>query len=284
MAEEPGQPTSPTGGWTPKLLALDIDGTLLIPMPGTGFSADQVTPAVREAVDRAVDAGCHVVLASGRSPLSMSQVLDHLNLPREATDPALVVASNGAVTLSYPPMKVLTEVTFDAREAVRTVLEHVPEAAVAVEEHGVGYRVNRHFPEGELDGEMIVTPIEEIFAQEVSRVIIRDPDSTSEDFVTLAKRLGLHGTNYFIGWTAWLDIAPEGVSKASGLEEIAGILGVAAADVLAIGDGRNDIEMLEWAGRGVAMGQAPAVVQEVADAVTGTVEDDGCATEIARWF
>ena len=270
--------------FSPKLLALDIDGTLLVPMAGSGVSSEQVTAAVREAIDRAVAAGCHIVLASGRSPLSMSHVLQHLGLPRSAGDPALVVASNGAVTFSFPPMKVLTEVTFDAREAVRTVLEHVPDAAVAVEEHGIGYRVNRHFPEGELDGEMILTSIDDLFAQQVSRVIIRDPDSTSEDFVTLARKLGLHGTNYFIGWTAWLDIAPEGVSKASGLAEIAGVLGVERADVLAIGDGRNDSEMLEWAGRGVAMGQAPEEVRAVADDVTGTVDDDGAALEINRWF
>ena len=269
--------------FAPKLIALDIDGTLLVPLRDTGHSAEDVTPAVRTAVDRAVDAGCHIVLASGRAPLSMSWVLERLDLPRNGGQ-SLTVASNGAVTFSFPPMEVLSEVTFDAREAVRTVMEHVPEAAVAVEEHGVGYRVNRHFPEGELDGEMILTPVEELIASEVSRVIIRDPESTSEDFVTLAKKLGLHGTNYFIGWTAWIDLAPEGVSKASGLAEVASRLGVDQSDVLAIGDGRNDIEMLEWAGRGVAMGQAPTEVKAIADAVTDAVEQDGAAVEINRWF
>ncbi len=275
-----------SNGFNPKLIALDIDGTLLTPLPDSGFSAEEVTPAIRDAIDRAHASGCHIVLASGRAPLSMSQVLQHLDLPRDIAsgEQALVVASNGAVTFSFPPMKVLTEVTFDAREAVRAVLEHVPEAAVAVEEHGVGYRVNRHFPDGELDGEMILTPLEELVASEVSRVIIRDPDSTSEDFVSLAERLGLQGTNYFIGWTAWLDLAPEGVSKASGLAEICDRLGVAAEHVLAIGDGRNDIEMLEWAGRGVAMGQAPAEVKAIADYVTESVENDGAALEINRWF
>ena len=272
--------------FSPKLVALDIDGTLLTPMPDTGFSSEEVTPAVRAAIDRAVDAGCHVVLASGRAPLGISTVLRHLDLPRDpgSGEQALVVASNGAVTFSYPPMRVISEVTFDAREAVEAVLKHVPEAAVAVEEHGVGYRVNRHFPEGELDGEMILTPIDEMIASEVSRVIIRDPDSTSEDFVSLADKLGLQGTNYFIGWTAWLDLAPEGISKASGLAEICAYLGVAADDVLAIGDGRNDIEMLEWAGRGVAMGQAPDEVKAITDAVTESVADDGAAVEISRWF
>lgn len=268
----------------PELIALDIDGTLLIPQPENGFSVEEVTPAVRAAVDRALDAGCHVVLASGRAPLGMSVVLRHLDMPRDLSTKVLAVASNGAVVFSFPPLKVVSEVTFDARDAVKAVLEHVPAAAVAVEEHGVGYRVNRHFPEGELDGEMILTPVEELVASEVSRVIIRDPDSTSEDFVHLARKLGLQGTNYFIGWTAWLDLAPEGISKASGLAEVAEKLGVDPANVLAIGDGRNDIEMLQWAGRGVAMGQAPDEVKAAADDVTLPVEEDGAAVEISRWF
>jgi len=274
----------PVDGWTPRLIALDIDGTILIPHPENGPSDDTATPAVRAVIDRAYDAGAHIVLASGRAPLSMSVVLRHLDMPRVPGSQVLGVASNGAVTFSFPPLEVVSEVTFDAREAVKAVLEHVPDAAVAVEEHGVGYRVNRHFPTGELDGEMILTPIEEMIASEVSRVIIRDPDATSEDFVSLADKLGLQGTNYFIGWTAWLDLAPEGVSKASGLAEVAERLGVDRADVLAIGDGRNDIEMLEWAGRGVAMGQAPDEVKAIADDVAASVYEDGCAQEIDRWF
>ena len=61
-------------------------------------------------------------------------------------------------------------------------------------------------------------------------------------------------------------------------------LGLTSADVLAIGDGRNDIEMLQWAGRGVAMGQAVDEVHEAADATTESVYDDGAAVELRRWF
>ena len=74
------------------------------------------------------------------------------------------------------------------------------------------------------------------------------------------------------------------VSKASALADVAAELGVPQAEVLAIGDGRNDIEMLRWAGRGVAMGQAPLEVQEAADDVTETVANDGVARELSRWF
>ncbi|HET6151409.1 MAG TPA: HAD family hydrolase [Marmoricola sp.] len=280
--------STPDSGWVPRLVALDIDGTLLIPDLENGFASEVMTEPVASAVLDAARSGAIIVLASGRAPLSMAGVADRLGLTDLVAEIAgtrlHIVASNGSVIVQHPPLEVVHEVRFDASEAVRTVLEHVPGAAVAVEEHGVGYRVNRLFPPGELDGEMIICEIEEMISTQVSRVIIRDPDSTSEDFVNLARQLGLHGTNYFIGWTAWLDLAPEGVSKASGLEWVCRELGVDAAEVLAIGDGRNDIEMLTWAGRGVAMGQGPQVVKDAADHVTGTVQEDGAATELRRWF
>ena len=277
-------PDAAATGWQPKVVALDIDGTLLKWVTGTGAASEEIPPAVHAAVNRAYDAGAHVVLASGRSPHGMTVVADLLGLPREADERLWIVASNGTVILRYPPMDVIHEETFDARDAVYAILERHPSALVAVEERGVGYRLNGPFPPGELTGDMIVTPVEELIAQPVSRVIIRDPSSTAEDFLQLGRELGLAGTSYFVGWTAWLDLAPVGVSKASGLSYVVDQLGLEPADVLAIGDGRNDIEMLSWAGRGVAMGHAPDDVKEVADAVTATVDEDGAALELSRWF
>jgi HAD superfamily hydrolase (TIGR01484 family) len=131
---------------------------------------------------------------------------------------------------------------------------------------------------------MIVQSVEELVAEPVTRVIIRSPGQSAEEFAELAERLGLHGISYFVGYTAWLDLAPEGVSKASGLESICARLGLDASDVLAIGDGLNDLEMLRWAGRGVAMGGSLPQVIEAADDVTGSVHDDGLADEIERWL
>jgi Cof subfamily protein (haloacid dehalogenase superfamily) len=272
-------------GWQPKLVALDIDGTLFTAGHGVASNTvdETITPAVRSAIDRVLDAGAHVVLATGRSTFGISRVLDLLELPRHGGQ-VLSVASNGSVTFAYPPVEIRSTVTFDASEVVRMLLEHVPQALVAVEEIGVGYRVNRHFPEGEITGQMTLQSVDELVAEPVTRVVIRDPQASEQDFVELAEKVGLHGINYYIGWTAWLDLAPAGVSKASGLERVCRELGVAASDVLAIGDGRNDVEMLQWAGRGVAMGQAPLEVQEAADFVTAAVEEDGAAMELDRWF
>ena len=272
--------TSPS--WRPRLVALDIDGTLLKWIEGAGQTFEQVAPAVHDAVRRAHDAGAHIVLASGRSPHGMTTIADLLDL--QGGEPAWVVASNGAVVFRYPPLEVVHEETFDARPAVEAILREHPGVLVAVEERGVGYRVNRPFPAGELSGDMVITDVADLVAQHVSRVIIRDPEATAEDFVATAARLGLHGTNYVVGWTAWLDLSPVGVHKASGLADVCQRLGVDRADVLAIGDGRNDMEMLRWAGRGVAMGQSVEEVRAAADGVTGTVYEDGVADELARWF
>jgi Cof subfamily protein (haloacid dehalogenase superfamily) len=269
--------------FTPRLVALDIDGTLFAAQEHSGVVTERITPAVYDAVQRALDAGAQVVLATGRSTYGITRVWDMLDLPR-GDDQVLTVASNGAVTFSYAPVEVLTAVTFDASQVVQELMEHVPHAMVGVEEIGVGYRVNKLFPDGEITGQMTVQSVEELVSEPVTRVIIRDPDASAESFVELAERLGLQGTNYFIGWTAWLDLAPEGISKASALAEVSARLGVAQQDVLAIGDGRNDIDMLQWAGRGVAMGQAVPEVVAAADDVTGSVHDDGVAQELARWF
>ena len=275
----------PSPGWRPLVVALDIDGTLLKWVDGQTEHYETITEPVHDAVHRALDAGAHVVLASGRSPHGMTTIADLLHLPRENADRLWVVASNGAVVFRYPPMEVVHEETFDAAPAVAAVLEHHPRALVAVEERDVGgYRVNRVFPEGELSGEQLITHVDDIVGEPVSRVIVRDPEATADDFIELAANLGLHGTDYVVGWTAWLDLSPVGVSKASGLQHVCDAIGLAAADVLAIGDGRNDIEMLRWAGRGVAMGQAVEEVRAAADDVTAAVNDEGAAVEISRWF
>ena len=74
-----------------------------------------------------------------------------------------------------------------------------------------------------------------------------------------------------------MDINPEGVTKASALEQVRRKLGVEPANTVAVGDQRNDVEMLEWAARGVAMGQAPDEVKAAADEVTAPIDDDGAA-------
>ncbi|MGA9715440.1 MAG: HAD family hydrolase [Aeromicrobium sp.] len=257
--------------WRPRMIALDVDGTLV-------DHDNQMSPVVRDAVLAMHDSGVEVVISTGRAVPGVLNTAAKLGLDGYA------IASNGALVISHQPVKILNSITFDASEAVHRIIEHMPDALVAVEEVGVGYRVSQPFPSGEINGTMTVQTIDELLSEPVTRVVIRAPERSADDFHRLVADLGLHDTNYYVGYTAWLDIAPEGVSKASGLEWLCERRGIDRSDVLAVGDGNNDAEMLLWAGRGVAMGQAPESLKVAADAVTGSVDVDGLATELHRYL
>jgi hydroxymethylpyrimidine pyrophosphatase-like HAD family hydrolase len=262
-----------TPGWRPLLVALDIDGT------SVPAESDEVSVAVVDAVRRAVDAGVHVVLATGRGVLGTQAVALQLGLGDVAA-----VCSNGAVTALPGTLTVLHAVTFDPEPAVRIVQQSLPEAIVAVERPGIGYAVTRPFPPDEVSGEQIVLPIEEIMALPVSRMVVRWPGAELEEFVARVEAAGLHGVNYAIGYSAWLDVMPPGVSKASALEALRIEYGVPVGRTAAFGDGLNDLEMLAWASHAVAMGDAVVEVQDVAAEVTLTAHEDGVARVLERWF
>lgn len=253
----------------PQLVALDVDGTVL---HHDGALSDRVRQSVQ-----ALAAQSHVVLATGRSLVSTLPVLDRLSLLE-----GYAVCSNGAVTIrldasSELGYEVVEAVTFDPSDALRLLRRELPTALYAVEEVGTGFRLTAPFPDGELTGDMRVVDFDELLHTPATRVVVRSPEHTPEEFLELTADLGLHGVNYSVGWTAWLDLAPEGVSKASALASVCERLGVDPGATLAVGDGRNDLEMLGWAARGVAMGNAPAQVRDAADEVCGDVAGDGLA-------
>jgi hydroxymethylpyrimidine pyrophosphatase-like HAD family hydrolase len=254
----------------PLLIAVDVDGTLI--------DYDEVlSERVRSAVRDVVRAGHHVVVATGRSLPGALPVLDRLGLVR-----GWCVCSNGGVTLRLDPdlpngYEIAERVTFDPAPALRLLRAHLPTALYAVEDVGVGFRLTAPFPPGELYGTMEYVPFDELLSTPATRVIVRSPAHTPQEFLRIVEQVGLHGVSYAVGWTAWLDLAPDGVSKASGLEPVRARLGVPRERTLAVGDGRNDIEMFQWAARAVAMGQAEPELLAVATEVTGPVEADGLA-------
>ena len=256
----------------PRLVALDVDGTLV-------DGSNEMSATVRETVRAIRAAGIETVISTGRA---IPGVLD--TVAKLGFDDGYAIASNGAVVFEYDPVNVLHSVTFDASAAVRRILEHIPDALVGVEDLGVGYRVSRPFPHGEINGSVVVEDVETLIAEPVTRVIIRSPDHTAEEFSALVEDLGLADTNYYIGYTGWLDLAPAGISKASGLTFLCDRLGIAPDEVLAVGDGNNDVEMLTWAGRGVAMGHGPDGLLEAADAVTGSIDEDGLVQELQQYL
>jgi hydroxymethylpyrimidine pyrophosphatase-like HAD family hydrolase len=187
------------------------------------------------------------------------------------------VSANGAITMQRDDAasggytRVHVE-TFDPSAVLERIRTHLPSGRFMVEMPD-GYRL---YTEGMTDWNLEnarEVSFEGLLDQRATRVVVVSPDHELEDFLRIVEEMGLHQVSYAIGWTAWLDIAPDGVSKATALERVRGWLDVPAERVLAVGDGRNDLEMFAWAGaagRSVAMGQAPA---EVIAAASETADD-----------
>jgi hydroxymethylpyrimidine pyrophosphatase-like HAD family hydrolase len=252
-----------------RLVGLDIDGTLM-------HWGGEISDAVVRAVEQARMCRNHVVLATGRNIIATLPIAQRLGIRR-----GWAVCSNGAVTVRLNPQSlggydVVEKVTFNPRAALQLVRDELPDAYFAVEDLGVGFRVTREFPMGELVGrQRVVGNFEDLYHDEVTRVVIRAPGVDVDHFDTMVQRIGLNDVTYAVGYSAWLDLTPPGVSKASALETLRRQLGVYPDHTVAVGDGNNDIEMLQWARVSAAMANAPDSVKAVADMVLGSVDEDG---------
>lgn len=251
-----------------RLVGLDIDGTLM-------HWGGDISDSVLEAIERVRLSRNHVVLATGRNILATMPVARQLGLKR-----GWAVTSNGAITIRLNPaapggFEVVRALTFNPRAALELIRDEMPDAFFAVEDLGVGFRVVKEFPMGELVGPQTVVDFEALCHDEVTRVVIRAPGADVNHFDDIVSRIGLNDVTYAVGYSAWLDLTPPGVSKASGLEFVREQLGVESAHTVAVGDGNNDIEMLRWASTSYAMGNAPDNVAAAAGRRVGHVEEDG---------
>ncbi|WP_448852607.1 HAD family hydrolase [Corynebacterium sp. 335C] len=271
----------------PLLVASDIDGTLL-------DSRDRVRPRLRSAIGRMIRAGTPLVLATGRPARWMTPVLRQLPVR------PMCVCANGAVTWdSY--RDVVTSFRGLDPEAQARAVELAREALAG--RGGVGVAAER-------PGRTSVDPPEELFV--VARDYDHAWDPMGHDLVDEAEVISAPATKLLLRNSAMtsaemlelvapaippdlahvtysvpeglLELSAPGVTKRRGLEEMAELVGADASRVVCFGDMPNDIEMLRWAGLGVAMGNARPEVKEAADEVTAANDDDGVARVLERWF
>jgi Cof subfamily protein (haloacid dehalogenase superfamily) len=260
------------------LVLFDIDGTLV---HDNGF----LSPRVVDEVARVRALGHEVIVATGRSAANAIPVIKDVGIHH-----GYAVCSNGAVTIKVEPehergFTPHEVITFNPAEVLSKLIVKLPNAHFAVENADGTYKFHRPFPSHALGSHNFETPLEELMGEPVSRVVVLSPDHDAEEFVGVIAEIGLHSVSYAIGYTAWLDISPQGISKASALETRRQELGILPSQVITVGDGRNDIDMFAWAiaggGYGFAMGQGPEEVHAAASAVVASVEDDGVAEVLA---
>jgi Cof subfamily protein (haloacid dehalogenase superfamily) len=256
-----------------RLLALDLDGTLLDP-------SETITAGNRAAVARAQAAGIHVVFVTGRG------AHDPLRFARELglTDP--LICAHGAITIEVPSGRELRHIPIDAHyaEAIITFAQREDlDCAVYVDgnfHRSAGrprYMDDMRGPAwvdvDRLDALAKTTPA---FIRFFGRASVEKVRAAFADFPVHFKL------------ESWLDFEELAITslearKERALAELCVDLGVASHEVMAIGDSRNDLPMLLWAGVGVAMGNALDEVLERAPYVTASNAQDGVARAIERF-
>lgn len=267
------------------MIALDIDGTIL-------HHDTTLSERVKKAIHAHIAAGTRILVATGRGVAGTQVALEQIDMTG-----GLAVCSNGAVILSIgdtlpaertsvlpdfvqtgnSTVHLLRSHTFEPCEEIKILSEGIPGAIFALECLERRTRITEEFPENELSGETELVPIEDLCVPNATRLTLRANHMTPTELLDAVNKLCLKGVEYSVGWSAWMDIAPNGISKAAGLEEVREEFGIDPAHTVCVGDSGNDCEMLEWAGIGVAMGNAPDYVKEHADCATDHVDDDGCA-------
>ncbi len=252
----------------PMLIGLDVDGTLV-------DHNGEMSPAVRDVLHRAAGQH-HVVIATGRSVGATVPIVQLAGLSG-----GFMVCSNGGVTAALDTDRgswsVVSRHTFDPAGALAALRNQAPQARFAVETADGSFVATPGFQDASFGADARPARLDDLAQLDAVRVVVSCPDLSSEEFRRIVASAGLTGVGYAVGWNAWLDISAPGVSKASALEELRQQLGVPKEATVAMGDGRNDIDMLAWAGLGVAMGQALEDVACHADMRTATIGDDGAA-------
>jgi Cof subfamily protein (haloacid dehalogenase superfamily) len=267
----------------PALIACDVDGTLF-------DENETITPRTRDVVRAAVAAGAHFVVATGRPPRWIRPVVEALGFA------PMAVCANGAVIYDPASDQVVSARTLaidTLGELAEIATRAIPGAGLAVER--IGERAHDTatpqfisspgYEHAWLNPDNTEVSIEDLLSAPAIKLLIRKTGARSADMAAeLTKHVGIEGDITYSTNNGLVEIVPLGISKATGVQEVAKPLGIANDEVVAFGDMPNDVPMLLWAGHGVAMGNAHPDVLAAADEVTAPNHDDGVGRVLERWW
>ena len=261
-----------------RVIATDLDGTLL-------RTDKSVSPRTRAAIHAAKEAGILVVVATGRPPRWIPPVIEALG------DVGLVVCHNGATVYDPVAHQIISRTEIDASVALAVVDDveaTFPEALIGVEQEfdfaideSAATRDVEPLGSWKLDG-VRVGPIRSFLDRPVTKMVLRfsdAPDGTAARVQSLVgdRALVTHSTS-----ESFLELSHPTVHKAATVERLLVDLGISAAEVVAFGDMPNDLELIRWAGHGVAVANAHPELKLAADEVTTSNDDEGVAVVIER--
>ncbi|KOV91829.1 MULTISPECIES: Cof-type HAD-IIB family hydrolase [unclassified Streptomyces] len=277
------QPGTPAAATPARLIATDLDGTLL-------RDDKSVSPRTVAALAAAEEAGIEVFFVTGRPARWMDVVSDHVH------GHGLAICGNGAAVVdlhggpgAHRFVKVREMRRENALKAVRLLRDAAPGTVFAVEQT-YGFHQEPDYPKLHMEIPDTLLPAEELLApdgpdadQPVLKILAYHPSLDPDAFLTLA-RLAVteHANVTRSSPSALLELSGPGVSKASTLALCCAERGISPEEVVAFGDMPNDVEMLTWAGRSYAMGNAHPAAIAAASGRTVANNDDGVAVVIEQ--
>ncbi|MEC4569955.1 Cof-type HAD-IIB family hydrolase [Streptomyces virginiae] len=278
VTSAPQRPDGPIP--TPRLIATDLDGTLL-------RDDKSVSPRTVAALAAAEEAGIEVFFVTGRPARWMDVVADHVH------GHGLAICANGAAVVDLHAGREFVQVRALPRNAALSVVEALraaaPGTSFAVElTTGINYEPD--YPPFFKDPGAHLATAEELLheatdesAAPVLKLLAHHPEITPDEFLSLARSAaGAYASITRSSPTSLLEISGHGVSKASTLALCCAERGITPDEVVAFGDMPNDVEMLSWAGTSYAMGNAHPDVITAASGRTVANNEDGVALVIER--
>ncbi len=268
-----------------KMIGLDLDGTLLT-------SDKRLLPFTRQVLTEAIERGIQVLMATGRPYTGIPEELRNLPGMRYA------LTSNGARILDTQTGKVLIEHLLplkSAKKALEILRKYDTLQEVYFEGQGYAeakkldqisrYHHNPHMWEYVRSSRKAVPSLHELIDREN-----QDMDKVQALFADMGelgqawKELEQYEELVLVSSLGYnIEINAVGVDKGTGLMELGELLGIRPEEIMACGDGDNDIQMLERSGIGVAMGNAEEKVKAAADYVAETNDEEGAAKAIIKY-
>ena len=273
-------------GDAPRLIISDIDGTFIT-------SAGRVTDRLRAVIVRAVESGAHFGLATGRPHRWLIPVLEQLPLA------PVCVCANGAVV--YDPASDRVLHAFELSPSAMAEVVEVAERVLAGVPHGYGvervgssaldpeeecFIITPEYNRDAWDSQFGIADTQTLISQPAAKLLVRCSSmSSAQMYELIVPEIDpeLAHVTYSMD-EGLIEVSCPGVDKAAGARYLAERYGVTAADAVAFGDMPNDLELLRWAGVGVAMGNAVPMLHDAADHVTATNNEYGVARVLERWF
>ncbi|WP_217234928.1 HAD family hydrolase [Streptomyces sp. AC555_RSS877] len=266
--------TSAESGFPYRLIATDLDGTLL-------RSDESVSQRTRDALAAATAAGAAHIVVTGRAAPWTRHILDDLGYN------GLAVCAQGAQVYDAGEHRLLTSVTLDRQ------LAGVALAKIEAEVGPLYLAASRDGLEGEVlvgpgyavTGKLPSTPFtdaSDLWTAPLNKIYIQHPTLTDDELAEASRQAAGGFVGVAMAGAGIVELLPLGLSKATGLSLAARRLGMKAADTIAFGDMPNDVPMFAWSSYGVAMANAHEELKTVANEVTTSNEEDGIAVVLER--